>query len=129
MPTIAMQKTNGWLNLLRDGGSGAANPKITYVALGTGTTPTTISDTQLSNEAFRKAVTAFTNGTTGQLLIDMYLAPGDYVLGDIEEVGFFGGSAASATRNSGVLVARGLWSHNPKTSGESIQFEINPTIS
>lgn len=125
----AIQKTNGWLNLTRDGSSGANNPKITYVALGTGTNAPTIGDTQLQTEVFRKAVTSYTNGGTGEVIVSMYLGPNDAIGADIEEVGFFGGNAATSALNSGILLARGLWSHNPKTGVESIVFQIDETVS
>ena len=126
----AIQKTNGWLDLLRDGSSGANNPQITYVALGTGTTAPAITDTQLVTEVFRKAVTSYTNGGShGEILINMYLGPNDAVGDNIQEVGFFGGGSATSTINTGILVARGLWAHNPKTNLESIVFQIDATIS
>lgn len=123
-----IQKTNGWLNLLRDAQAGTNTPKITYVALGTSNTAPTINDVKLGNEVFRKAVTSYTNGATGELLINMYLAPGDSIGTNIQEVGFFGGSSASSTPNSGVLVARGLYSHI-KLNTESIQFQLDAIIS
>jgi len=125
----AITKTTVGLNLLRDGDSGAANPKITYVALGTGTAAPTSGDTTLAAEVFRKSVTSFTNGATGEILINMYLAPGDTIGTDIEEVGFFGGSTATSAKDSGVLIGRGLWSHNPKTGLESITFQLDKTYS
>ena len=125
----AIQKTNGWLNLKRDSSSGANNPKITYVGLGTGTSTPTAANTQLDNEVFRKAVTSYTNGATGEILVSMYLGPTDAVNVDIEEIGFFAGNSATNALNSGVLVARGLWSHNAKTGLESIIFQIDEVIS
>lgn len=129
MPTIAMTKTTGWRNLIRDGMSGANNPKITYVAIGSGTNTPTSSDTQLQTETFRKAVTTYTSGGTGELLISMFLGPSDAVGTDIEEVGLYGGSSATSTPNSGVLIARGLWSHPGKTSSESITLTLDATVS
>lgn len=125
----AIQKTNGWLNLKRDSSAGANNPKITYVAMGTGTSTPTAANTQLDNEVFRKAVTSYTNGATGEILISMYLGPTDAVNVDIEEVGFYAGNSATNALNSGVLVARGLWSHNNKTGLESIVFQLDEVIS
>ena len=125
----AIQKTNGWLNLMRDGASGANSAKITYVAFGSGTNTPAITDTQLGNETFRKAVTSFSNGGTGETLISVFLGPSDMVGMDIEEVGFYGGSAASSVLNSGTLLARGLYSHNPKSGSESITFTLDMTVS
>ena len=126
MPTLT--KTTVGLNLLRDSNSGAANDTITYVSLGTGTTAPSAGDVKLVAEIFRKKVTSYANGATGETLISMYLAPGDANGVDIEEVGFWGGNANS-TPNSGVLLGRGLWSHNPKANTESINFVLDWTYS
>lgn len=125
----AIQKTNGWLNLIRDSGSGAQNPLIKYVALGTSTTTPLISDTKLGAETFRKAVTSYVNGATGELIVNMYLAPTDNVGANIEEVGFYAGGSATSAQDSGVLIARGLWAHNPKTNLESIVFALDGVVS
>lgn len=119
--------TNAGHNLLRDGLSGAVNPLIRYVALGSSTTTPTASDTTLGNETFRKAVTSFVNGSTGQIYVNMFLSPGDAIGYDVEEIGFFGGTTATSAANSGVLLARGLYSHT-KSSTESIQFQLNLTL-
>jgi|SRR5579872_431858 len=125
----AITKTNAGLNLFRDGEAGANNPQITYVALGNSTTTPTAGDTTLGNETFRKAVTTYTNGATGEILVTMYLGPNDDIGADIEEVGFFSGSSANSQPNTGVLIAHGLWSHNPKASTESITFTLDMTFS
>lgn len=126
--SITMTVTNAGHNLLRDGLQGANTPLITYVAIGSGTTAPAVTDTQLVAETFRKAVTSYANGASaGEVLITLYLAPAEAVGGNIEEVGFFGGSTASGTANTGVLLARGLYVHNPKTSIESIQLQLDFT--
>ncbi len=122
----AITITTAGRNLLRDGESGAQNPRITYVALGTDSTAPVVGNTQLGSESFRKSVTSYTNGTDGEVLINMYLSPSDLVGTSIQEVGFFGGNATK-TANSGTLLARGLYSHT-KTNVESIQFQIDFTI-
>jgi hypothetical protein len=119
--------TNVGYNLLRDGMSGAQNPLISYVALGSSSTTPTAGDTQLNAETFRKKVTSYTNGVTGEVLINMYLAPTDDVGANIQEVGFYGGNATSAA-NSGTLLAHGLYSHPSKLNTESIQFLLDFTI-
>jgi len=111
-------------NLIRDGLSNANKPLISYVALGTDSTAPSAGDTALKAEAFRKAVTSYTNGSTGEILVNMYLSPADAVGLVIAEVGFFGGSSASTTANSGVLLARGLYSHT-HVNTESIQFQLD----
>lgn len=116
-------------NMLRDGLSSVNNPKIKYIALGSSNVAPTVNDTVLGAETFRKAVTSFTNGANpGEILINMYFAPGDGVGNDVEEVGFFGGSSATNAANTGVLLAHGLYVHNPKTNLESIQFQLDLTL-
>lgn len=108
---------------------GTAALKITYVALGTGSTTPNVNGTRLGVEAYRKAVTSFTNGaSTGELLIDLYLNPSDALGLVITEIGFFGGNATSSA-NTGSLLAWGSYSHTrPSTPGtESIQFQLDFT--
>ena len=124
----AITITDAGRNLVRDSIKAAQNIKITYVALGTSTTAPATSDTQLGAEFFRKRVTSYTNGSTGVINISLYLTPTDAVGKDIEEVGFFGGNATTAS-NSGVLLAHGLFQHNPKTNLESITFTFTLTVS
>lgn len=125
----AITITNAGLNMIRDGLSGANLPRIFYVGLGTSTTAPAATDTQLGNEVFRKAVTSTTNGASpGEVLINMYLAPGDAIGYNIQEVGFFGGNTANGGFNSGVLLAHGLYAHNPKQITESIQFTLDFTV-
>jgi hypothetical protein len=124
----AITITNAGLNLIRDGLKNANNPAITWVALGTSSTAPAATDTQLGAETFRKAVTIANNGgSPGEILIVMYLAPNEY-LANIQEVGFFGGSSASSAANSGVLLAHGLYAHNPHVNTESIQFQLDFTV-
>jgi hypothetical protein len=124
----AITKTTAGLNLFRDGAAGANNELIKYVALGTSSTTPTAADTKLGNEVFRKAVTSYVNGTTGEILVNMYLAPGDAIGTSIQEIGFFGGNAATSSFNTGVLLAHGLYTHT-KTNLESIQFTLDLTFS
>lgn len=114
--------------LLRDGLRGAvSDTKIKYLALGTsGTTPAT-SDTHLGAEAFRKAATSYSTVTNG-VVTNTYLAPGDAVGVNIAELGWFAGPTATASANSGVLVAHTLYSHT-KTNTESIQIQRTDTFS
>lgn len=124
----AITITNSGLNLLRDGTSGANNPLITYVALGTSSTAPTTADVKLGAESFRKAVTSYTNGANpGEILINLYLAPGDDVGDSIAEIGFFGGNTATAVKDTGVLLAHGAYTHT-KLATESIQFQLDLTI-
>lgn len=123
----ALTTTDVGVNLLRDGNSGANNPLVRYFAVGSGTSTPTTSQTALDDEQFRKAVTSYTNGGAGELVIDVYLSPSDAVGVDIQEVAVFGGSSASPTPNSGVMLGRALYtpSTNPKTNTVSIQLSLD----
>jgi hypothetical protein len=123
----AITITDAGKNMMRDATSGAQNPKITYVALGTSSATPAAGDTQLGAEVFRKAVTSYTNGSTGVIVISIYLSPTDAVGISIQEVGFFGGNATK-TANSGTLLAHGLYAHT-HIGTESIQFPLTFTIS
>ncbi len=125
----AIQVTDAGVGLLRDGAKGATNPQLLYVAVGTSNTTPTAADTKLGNEVFRKKTTSYTNGASpGEVIAALYLTPTDAVGVDIEEVGVFGGSTATSHANTGVLLARGLYSHNPKTAVESLTLQVDLTI-
>jgi len=100
--------------------------EIKYVAIGSDNTAPDTADTTLGNETFRKAVTSQIAGGTGITITNLYVAPEEAV-GTIEEIGFFAGSSATATTDSGVLFARVLYSRT-KTAVESIQIERTDTI-
>ena len=121
--------TNAGVNLLRDSMRGVlSNTQILYVAVGTGSTAPAATDTQLVTEVFRKALTSSANGgAAGEGIFTLYLSPQDVVGTAIAEVGWFAGSSASGTANSGVLIARGLYSHT-KTSSESINIAFDITL-
>lgn len=121
--------TNAGLNLIRDAMQGQNSSLITWVALGTSNTAPTTSDTVLGNEVFRKKVTTYASGVNpGEVVISMYLGASDANGVDVEEVAFFGGNSATSAPNTGVMLARGLYSHNPKVSTESISFQLDLTI-
>lgn len=128
MSTVTI--TNAGLNMLRDALNGVAtNTAVTYVAIGTGSTAPAVTDTQLVAEVFRKRLTAFSNGSAaGETLLTMYLSPADSGGTVIGEIGWFAGPLASATANTGVLIARGLYSHTHVANAESIQFQLDTTI-
>lgn len=120
--------TAAGLNLFRDSVRGANSDVITYVAIGTGNTPPTANDAQLQNESYRKAVSSYTVGNTGEVIVNAYFAPSEAVGINVQEIGFYGGNSASSTANSGVLVARGLFPRGQKASTESLQVALDITI-
>ena len=113
---------NVGLNMVRDALDTAAfDAEIKRVALGTSNTAPAMTDTQLGAEIFRKVVTSTSTPAVGQLQTVWYIAPAEAVAA-IEEIGWFAGVAAGAAANTGILVARVLYSRN-KTALESIQIE------
>jgi hypothetical protein len=121
---------NAALNYFRDNLNGVqlVALKATYFAIGTGTfSGTPLLSTTLTTEAFRKAVTQYTNGgNPGEGIINCYLGPSDSVGTVITEIGLFGG-AATLTANSGTLIFYAAYSHT-HTALESIQFSFDSTI-
>lgn len=120
--SISAVITNNGYNFWRDSSSGANNAKITYIALGTGNSTPIATQTKLDAEVFRKAIASWTNGASvGEILVNGYIGPADALSVVIAEVAIFGGSSAGPTANSGIMIARALWSHTrPSTASESL---------
>lgn len=121
--------TDAGLNYMRDLLDGAINPPtaIQYIALGASNTPPAAGDVKLGAEFFRKQVTKQELPSTGQVASTVYIAPYE-ANQQIEEIGVFAGPDATAAKDSGVLIARVLWSHL-KTELESLQIVRTDTIS
>lgn len=114
---------NVGLNMIRDVLRGAVTDgKIKILAWGTDATAEAAGQSNLVAESGRKAVTQQTAGTTGRVLTTTYIAPNDGVGITIRELGWFAGAAATATANSGIMVARLLYT-KVKTNLESIQVD------
>jgi hypothetical protein len=96
------------------------NLEIKYLALGTGSTAVTDTDTQLDTEIFRTPVSVQTDVDTGEILTEFLVLDSEAVA-TIEEIGIFGGSTASASADSGTLISRILW-HKVKSNSEEITF-------
>src|SRR5215470_2092818 len=100
---INLTKTDAGSNNDRDAARGAAIPTIKHVGLGTGNSSPSSGQTKLDAEVFRKPVTSFTNGATGELFVNVYIAPNDAVGVDIAEVAVFAGASSTGTANTGVM--------------------------
>jgi hypothetical protein len=96
------------------------NLEIKYLALGTGSTAVTDTDTQLDTEIFRTPVSVQTDVDTGEILTEFLVLDSEAVA-TIEEIGIFGSSTASASADSGTLISRILW-HKVKSNSEEITF-------
>ncbi|GEM_PF-1875023 len=123
--------TDAGLNMIRDILRGTiTDGKIKYVALGNGTTAPDPSQTQLVAEQFRKQVTSQNPDpvTPGKLYTELYIADTEANNFKCEEIGWFAGAEATATANTGIMIARVLYSRQ-KSSTESWTIRRTDTIS
>lgn len=95
---------------------------ITYVALGNSSAAVTTAQTQLGSETFRKQITKQTQTVgTNNLDTTTYIASFE-ANAQIQEIGWFAGPTATGTANTGIMIARVLYSHL-KAATESIQID------
>lgn len=112
---------DGALNGLVKALQGTSNIQIKYLALGTSSAAITNTDTKLGNEIFRTPISNQELSGIGELTTDFIVLDSEAV-GSIKEMGIFGGSTATSTKDSGVLISRILWSRE-KTSSEEINIK------
>ena len=99
----------------------APDLQIYYLALGTGNTAITDTDTTLDTEIFRTPLAvATTDVGTGEILNEFIVLDTEAV-GNMEEIGIFGGSTATSSADTGTLISRILWS-KVKSNSEEITF-------
>ncbi len=116
-----------WHNAIRDAMKGLVSDlEIKYLAWGSSNTANSPSQTTLVAEFGRKQVTAQEDGDTGELVTTVYISPSEATGATIEELGWFAGASTSGSADSGILVARVLYSR-AKTNLESIQVERTDT--
>lgn len=111
-------------NSIADRLRGADTGRITYCAIGTGTTAPALGNTQLVSESFRKLISVSSssaNVTTFETFLNE--SEGN---GTISEAGLFG-NLATNTANSGTLFCRTLVSR-VKTSSDTLSIIWNVTI-
>ena len=105
--------TDAGLNMIRDMLSGTiSDAEIKYVALGSDSTAPVNGQTQLVAEEFRKIVTSQTDDpvTAGILYTELFASDTEANSFKTEEIGWFAGVDASATEDTGIMVARVLYS-------------------
>lgn len=106
----------------------APDISISYMAFGTDNTTPTASDTTLGSESGRfQPTTAFSRTAVGKTEGSFFLTSTDLVGVDIEEIGVFCGSGATASANTGTLLSRILWSFS-KTSNDEIEITRIDTV-
>jgi len=109
------------------------NIEIKELAIGTGLTAPSGTDTKLVTEVYRisDSMAPISTGT-GQVTTEFILKGTEYT-GPIEEIGIFAGSSAlpwsgGAGKDTGLLIARILWNHT-MISTEEIYFQRVDLIS
>ena len=123
--------TDAGLNMFRDILKGTiTDGKIKYVALGNGAAAPANANTQLGVEQFRKIVTSQNVDpvTAGKLYTELYIADTEANAFKTEEIGWFAGIGATATVDTGICIARILYSRQ-KTAIESWTIRRTDTIS
>ncbi len=119
--------TTAGLNMGRNGLYGdVGDLEVKYMGIGDDATAPALADTTLGNETFRKARTSQSKPADGAVLYTQYIAPAEAV-GTIEELGWFAGAAAGAGADTGIMIARVLYSRT-KTALESLQIERTDTF-
>lgn len=135
MASIAATITTAGKNLFAAAAMGTDSCQVSYIAVGTSNTAPTVGDTKLAAESSasgaRKSIA--NNGTyaaganPGEFTINITLQAPDASGVNIQEVGFFGGNSASTTKDSGILIARALYSHT-KLATETLTLTFDMTI-
>ncbi len=119
--------TTAGLNMERNGLYGdVSDLEVKYMGIGDDSTTPALADTTLGNETFRKARTSQSKPADGAVLYTQYVAPAEAV-GAIEEMGWFAGAAAGAGADTGIMIARVLYTRT-KTNLESLQIERTDTF-
>jgi len=100
------------LNMFRDVLNGVVTDgEIKYLALGSSATAPANAQTQLVSEQFRKVVTSQANAAgVGVLETILYITELEANGFMTQEIGWFAGAAASGVANTGIMVARVLYS-------------------
>lgn len=104
----------------------APDLEIFYLALGTGSTAVTDTDTTLDTEIFRTPIVTQTDVATGEILTEFIVLDSEAV-GNLEEIGIFAGSTATASVDTGTLISRILWT-KVKSASEEITFRRTDKI-
>jgi hypothetical protein len=113
------QITNVGLNFIADSlRKSTQTNDIKYLAWGSSDLATATTDIILAYETGRKLITTATSSNVGVCYNVCYIAPTE-AIGQIDELGWFAGEAATPTSDTGILISRTTYSHT-KTALESI---------
>ena len=136
--TIFNMITNNALNEILKALYNETNLQLAYLAIGDDDTAAAASDTELGNEIYRTPIISKLKTGTGELtsraiLLDTepYEAPSppSHDQCTIKEIGFFAGTDATTTIDSGLLLSRiVLTTPETKQDNEQIQFTRTDTF-
>lgn len=135
MAAITATVTSAGRNLFAAAAMGTDSCQVTYVAVGTSNTAPNAQQTKLIAESSvsgaRKSIansgTVAAGTNPGEFIITIVLQAPDASNVGIQEIGFFGGKAASATKDTGVLIARALYNHT-KLPTEQLTLSFDMTV-
>jgi len=99
---------------------------LTYCAIGTGTTTPTATDTQLTTEAARKAITSKSRSGKEITLSTFFTAAQSSY--NIKEAGIFGHSTAGTGANSGIIFNHFLSAYDNSAGNYDLTFDVIITI-
>jgi hypothetical protein len=105
-----------------------ADLEIKYLATGTSDVAVTDTDTQLGAEIFRTPITVGPIDVGVGHIEHRFSILDTESVGLIKEIGIFGGSTASITPNSGVLLSRVLWTKNKTNSIEITITRVDKVV-
>jgi hypothetical protein len=100
---------------------------LTYQAIGTSATAVAITDTTLTAEAARKAITSRTRAVS-VLTFTTFFTAGESTF-DIQEAGVFGHSTASGTADSGILFSHYLVDFDNSGGLYDLTFDYSLSLS
>jgi hypothetical protein len=103
------------------------NTEIKYLALGTGNSTASATNTTLESEIFRTDPISTTVSGVGQIQNVFYVRDNE-AQDVIKEVGIFAGSTATTVSDTGLLYSRINWNFNKSVSAVEIQFTRTDTF-
>lgn len=118
---------NAFLALLRDVMYGDTVTMPTHIAIGTGTTASTASDTALETEVFpdgsnRSAISTRTKPANNKVRLQMLVGAGEANGNDLTEVG------ATNAATGGVFMNRMVHTEIPKTVTFELLYQVQATL-
>jgi len=100
----------------------SADIEVKYIAIGTSTATVLTTQTQLGNEVFRVSYASRTTSSDWKNITN-YVVLDTEAQVVIQEIGVFGGTTASTTSNSGIMISRILWNYDKTATNIELQIQ------